>query len=83
MSLKTNSPSKIPSSRRSLILDPVHPTDHRELSYTYCCEQCSHFCVETESCTIGYEAKLHRQKRQLELYELTGRMAFCRFMEID
>jgi hypothetical protein len=71
------------SSRRSLILDPVHPADLRTLNLTYCCEQCSHFSPDNEMCTIGYDARLHRQVRQLELYDRTGRMAFCRFMEID
>lgn len=74
---------QIPSSRRSLILDPIHPRDFRELNFTYSCEQCSHFDPATEQCTIGYEASKHRQADQLRLYELTGRMAFCRFMEID
>lgn len=74
---------EIPSSRRSLILDPVHPTDFRQLNFTYCCEQCSHFNQETAACTIGYESRHHLRDHQLKTYELTGRMAFCRFQEID
>ena len=69
--------------KRSLILDPVHPRDFRELTITYCCEQCSHFDPEGKAWTIGYDASQHLQSRQLERYELTGRMAFCRFSEID
>ena len=83
MSLKRNSAAEIPSSRRSLILDPIHPQDFMGLSFTYACEQCSHFDGITETCTIGYDSTKHRQATQLKLYDLTGRMAFCRFMEID
>lgn len=68
---------------KSLILDPVNPTDYLQLNIVYACEHCSHFDSEGESCTIGYEAHLHRLEHQRRLYELTGRMAFCRFMEID
>lgn len=68
---------------KGLILDPVHPQDFNQLNFIYACEQCSHFDQETQSCTIGYDANLHMQKKQLELYELCGRMAFCRFSEID
>lgn len=74
---------KIPSSRRSLILDPIHPTDYLNLKITYACEQCSYFNEDCGTCSIGYDASLHRLKRQDQLYELTGRVAFCRFLEID
>ena len=75
--------TQIPSSKRSLILDPIQPTDYLNLNITYACEQCSHFAEETGTCSIGYDARLHRLKRQQELYEQTGRVAFCRFLEID
>lgn len=71
------------SLRKSLILDPIHPSDWQNLTITYCCEQCVHFDPESESCTIGYVANHHREARQQRLYELTGRVAFCRFNEID
>lgn len=83
MAAKRNSSEGIPSSRRSLILDPIHPQDFNHIAFTYCCEQCSHFDEATGSCTIGYDASKHRRADQLKLYDLTGRMAFCRFMEID
>ncbi len=72
-----------PSSRRSLILDRVHPQNFMNMPFTYACEQCSHFDDLTLTCTIGYDASKHRKAAQLKCYELTGRMAFCRFMEID
>ena len=76
-------PGKTQPIRRTLILDPIHPRDYRELAIVHCCEQCSHFAPGDQSCTIGYEAHNHVAARQKQLYELTGRVAFCRFCEID
>jgi hypothetical protein len=72
-----------PPTRRTLILDPIHPRDYRELTVIHCCEQCSHFASATQTCTIGYDAFNHVASRQKELYERLGRVAFCRFCEID
>jgi hypothetical protein len=72
-----------PPLKRSLILDPIHPRDYRTLTVIHCCEQCSHFAPATQSCTIGYEAHKHMKKAQERNYELTGKVAFCRFCEID
>lgn len=69
--------------RRTLILDPIHPRDYRELTITHYCEQCSHFDPSNQECTIGYDAKNHLKKRQEQNYELYGKVAFCRFLEID
>jgi hypothetical protein len=69
--------------KRSLILDPIHPRDFRELEIIYTCEQCSHFDAANKACTIGYDASLHREEVQRRNYELTGKVAFCRFSEID
>lgn len=69
--------------RRTLILDPIHPRDYRELTITYYCEQCSHFDPSSETCTIGYDAQNHLKRVQDKNYELYGKVAFCRFHEID
>jgi hypothetical protein len=55
----------------------------RELKIIYYCEQCSHFAPGTKTCTIGYEADKHMKEAQDRNYELTGKVAFCRFCEID
>lgn len=73
-------PKKI---RKSIKLDRVNPTDFLKKNITFCCEQCSHYNPETETCTIGYSAHLHRKKTQMQRYLSTGHMAFCRFSEID
>jgi hypothetical protein len=69
--------------RRSLILDPIHPRDYQRMEIIHCCEQCSHFAARSQSCTIGYQAANHLRERQKKNYELYGRVAFCRFSEID
>ena len=69
--------------KRSLILDPIHPRDMRELNLIYYCEQCSHFDHGGKTCTIGYDASKHVKAAQDKYYELMGRVAYCRFCEID
>ena len=68
--------------RKSIKLDAVNPGDFRRYDLIFACEQCSHFAPVAGSCTIGYRAQ-HRRDDQLALYERTGKMAFCRFLEID
>lgn len=69
--------------RKGLILDGIHPRDWRELKITYCCEMCSHFDSHNIQCTIGYDCRPHLRENQDHLYHLTGKVAFCRFLEID
>lgn len=84
MSMSRTPPPRTPKSpRKGIILDRVHPADFMKISFTYCCEQCSHFSNETQTCTFGYIAKAHLREQQLKVYEQTGRMAFCRYLEID
>lgn len=68
---------------RSISKDPVNPSDFMNLNIIYCCEQCSHFDDGDKKCTFGYNAENHRREAQLQLYNTSGRMAFCRILEID
>lgn len=72
-----------PQLKRSIIMDPIHPRDWRTLNIIYCCEQCSHYDKNGRQCTIGYDASLHMKEVQDRAYERMGRIALCRFMEID
>lgn len=72
-----------PLLKRSVILDPIHPRDYRELNIIFYCEQCVHFDSKAKACTIGYDASIHMKAVQERNYELYGRVAFCRFCEID
>ncbi|MEO0335917.1 MAG: hypothetical protein AAF202_05975 [Pseudomonadota bacterium] len=73
----------IRASRRSVIKDKIDPREFQSLNLIYCCEQCSHFDAPNNTCTIGYDSSKHLRKVQLHDYYLSGRMAQCRFGEID
>ncbi len=68
--------------RKSIFLDRIHPQDFMRFNFMFCCEQCSHFDPAKLICTMGYQAQ-HQRASQLSKYNLTGKMALCRFMEID
>ncbi len=69
--------------KKGLILDPIHPSDFNHFDIIFTCEQCSHFQHSRQECTIGYAAKEHIRDVQLDRYQRLGRVAFCRFTEID
>jgi hypothetical protein len=69
--------------KRSIKMDPIHPRDMRELNLVYYCEQCSHFDHGGKTCTIGYDAFNHVKETQDKYYAMSGRVAYCRFQEID
>lgn len=52
-------------------------------SLPFSCEDCSHFDYLKQTCTLGYVTRWHRKDFQKLSYELTGKMALCRFQEID
>lgn len=69
--------------RNSIRLDPVNPQDFFKYDFRFSCEDCTHFCPEPVTCTLGYNPEPHRKDTQLKSYELNGKMALCRFLEID
>lgn len=69
--------------RQSIRLDAVNPSDFLKYDFTFACEQCTHFDSNTETCTLGYNNSNHRLEQNLHTYNLNGKMAFCRFLEID
>lgn len=69
--------------RQSIKLDVVNPTDFLTYNSIHSCEQCSHWNQENGLCTLGYKNDVHRLAANLKCYELNGKMAFCRFLEID
>ena len=72
-----------PPQRRSIILDGVNPRDWRELNLIYCCEQCTYFNPQEKRCAMGFKSERHLRENQIELFNRTGKMAFCRSLEID
>jgi hypothetical protein len=73
-------PKKI---RQSIKLDTVNPSDYLAYNLTHSCEFCSHWNPDNGLCTLGYKNDVHRLEANLRCYELSGKMAFCRFLEID
>ena len=69
--------------RRTVKSDRVDAWAFQNLNMIYCCEQCSHFDGENRACTIGYTASDHCRQTADESFRLDGRIAFCRFLEID
>ncbi|MGE3973467.1 MAG: hypothetical protein AB7F59_02965 [Bdellovibrionales bacterium] len=69
--------------KQGIYLDPIHPTDFLKLNITFYCEQCSHYDPVNDKCTMGYNPQNHKKEVQMKTYEISGRVAFCRHMEID
>lgn len=68
--------------KRAIKLDRVDPRDWAKMNCRFFCEDCSHFSSTNQTCTIGYVPQ-HTRTQQMKIFELTGKMAFCRFLEID
>jgi hypothetical protein len=75
---KTSRPPK-PSIRR----DGIPAWAYRSLNLTMACEDCTHFKQSDSSCTIGNLTSYHLKAFQEAEYLRTGKVALCRFMEID
>ncbi|MBK9323365.1 MAG: hypothetical protein IPM97_10550 [Bdellovibrionaceae bacterium] len=67
----------------SIKKDVVNPRDYLKYDIRSACEDCSHFASETTCCTLGYNVAPHLKAQQKHDMELSGRMAQCRFHEID
>ncbi|MCS6837426.1 MAG: hypothetical protein NZ480_01145 [Bdellovibrionaceae bacterium] len=69
--------------KNSIKRDGLHPKFYNSMKHALSCEDCSHFAPSSGICTIGYVNHWHRKKFQEHEYHLTGKMALCRFIEID
>jgi hypothetical protein len=67
---------------RSIKLDAVKAGDRRRYDGRFFCEDCSHYSLSQNSCTLGYRPQ-HTRAEQEKLYEITGKLAFCRALEIE
>ena len=72
-----------PRIRPSIKKDAIHPRDYNHYRLPYSCEECSHFSMSQETCTLGFQTEPHLKRNQLHSYLLSGKMALCRFQEID
>ena len=72
-----------PRLRPSILKERVNPHDYLTYDTRFSCEDCSHFDDLKVVCTLGYNPNHHLKAEQTRQYELSGKMAFCRFLEID
>ena len=63
--------------------DPVNAEDFLKYKLPWACEDCSHFDHVKKECTFGYNSRWHLRATQEQSYFLNGKMALCRFQEID
>lgn len=68
---------------QSIKRDVVNAHDYITFEHRWSCDECTHFNSVSETCTLGYETSHHRLAEQRRSFELSGRIAFCRFHEID
>lgn len=67
----------------SIIKEGIHPTAYNKYKLPYSCEDCTHFKVSDESCTLGMPTQAHLRKNQIISYNISGKIALCRIQEID
>lgn len=77
---KNRTPKRLSVSIRQ---DPIAAADYLKYKLPYACEDCSHFAPGEERCTLGYPSQHHRRAYQAKCFALSGKMALCRFLEID
>lgn len=77
---KAKTPKRI---RPSIRHDTVAPGDLLYRNFARSCEECTHFKASDKTCTLGYHTIHHLRATQDAAYTNGGRMALCRFMEID
>ena len=68
--------------RRTITLDRVEAADLRRYDPRVFCDDCGHYSARDGVCTLGYRAQ-HTRAEQMAIYELSGKIAYCRAMEID
>ncbi len=68
---------------QSIKRDTVSAHDYNAYDHRWSCDECTHFNSAAETCTLGYETSHHRLAEQKRSFEISGKIAFCRFHELD
>lgn len=63
--------------------DPIHPASYMKYKLPWACEDCVYYAPDTEKCILGYITEPHRREVQKKSYEMSGRVALCRFLELE
>lgn len=61
----------------------IQARDYLHYTLPFSCDECSHFKADNETCTLGLPTEHHLKRNQEKSYFLSGKMALCRFQEID
>jgi ribosomal protein L32 len=77
---KVKTPKRIGSSIKK---DVIQASDYLKYNLPMSCEECSHFKSSHETCTLGLPTEHHLKRNQEKSYLLSGKIALCRFQEID
>lgn len=80
MSHSKKTPKRISPSMKKEVIQAY---DYLHYALPFSCEDCSHFNATSESCTLDLPTELHLKRNQEKSYFLSGKMALCRFQEID
>lgn len=67
----------------SIKKDAIRAEDYNRYNMPYACEDCSHFAMTSQTCTLGFKTEPHLRENQRRSYEMSGHVALCRFQEID
>lgn len=67
----------------SIKKDGINPSDYMRYDFRSACEDCSHFNSLSITCTLGYKTGPHLRAQQQKDYANGGKIAQCRFLEID
>ena len=81
--MSTNTKKREKRIRPSIKRDRIQATDLLKYNPLFSCDNCTHFSLTTEQCTLGYNAENHRLTEQMKTFNMSGTMAYCRFHEID
>lgn len=77
----TRTPPRI---KPSIKKDPILAKDYLKYKLPWACEDCVYFTGEQSGrCILGYLTEPHRREEQRKSFELSGRMALCRFLEME
>lgn len=73
----------MPKIKKSFKKEPINPAVFNREKIIYSCEDCSFFLSNTNTCEAGLNPNLHKKKAQKLLYERSGKLNICLFLEID
>lgn len=73
----------MPQNKKTLKQESIQPNIFNTKKLIYSCEECSFFINYQQTCEIGLDSKLYQNQQQNSLYNRTGKLNICLFLEID